>query len=304
MHGKRDLDHQVNVVMPGMAARAAKWKLGVTSYEGGASWRNAGGRSAVLFTRAQENRRMGMLYDQYLQAWQDKVGKDAVFQQYSIFSNGYGPEWPFAAIHYCGDRLKGAMKYDALLRASHAAGDCNLDGVVDFTDFQILAANFGGDGEKDKRWWSQGDFNNDQVVGLDDLKLLLANGKWETWPQAQQEQVKAFLAAHPGPYVQGPDPLTHQGTWTLATRQDQPQTIKIPAREDSGGTPAEYVLITKPRHGTVDVGNYPNVKYTPKADYRAIDDFVIAVKDGDGRQSNPVWVAVEVETSVAPSAKK
>ena len=174
-----------------------------------------------------------------------------------------------------------------------------------FADFQILAANFGGDGEKDKRWWSQGDFNNDQVVGLDDLKLLLANGKWETWPRAQQEQVKAFLAAHPGPYVLGPDPLTHQGTWTLATRQNNQPKIDQDSRPRGFRRNARRIHAD---HQTaarqVDVGYYPNVYYTPNANYRGIDDFVIAVKDADGRQSNPVWVAVEVEKSVAASAKK
>ena len=45
--------------------------------------------------------------------------------------------------------------------------------------------------------------------------------------------------------------------------------------------------------------DYPNVKYAPGADYAGIDDFVVAVKDADGRQSNPAWIAVEVGMSVS-----
>jgi beta-glucanase (GH16 family) len=51
------------------------------------------------------------------------------------------------------------------------AGDTNLDGTVNLTDFNRLAANFGGAG----RLWFQGDFNYDGTVNLTDFNLLAGN---------------------------------------------------------------------------------------------------------------------------------
>ena len=61
--------------------------------------------------------------------------------------------------------------------------------------------------------------------------------------------------------------------------------------------PAAFVLLTPPRHGSVDTSGYPALRYEPCKDYLGIDDFVVAVKDDRGRRSNPVWVAVEVGVS-------
>jgi hypothetical protein len=128
----------------------------------------------------------------------------------------------------------------------------------------------------------------------------------KAWSAAQQKEVTAFLDAHPGPYVWGPDEATHQGTWTIVTLKNSDKAIAIPALEDSGGKPCKYVTITEPRHGKAALEEYPNVKYTPNADYVGIDDFMIAAKDAEGRQSNPVWVAVEVNSAVvaAQTAKR
>jgi hypothetical protein len=50
-------------------------------------------------------------------------------------------------------------------------GDANLDDVVNLSDFNVLAANFGGTG----REWTTGDFNADGVVNLTDFNILAAN---------------------------------------------------------------------------------------------------------------------------------
>ena len=50
-------------------------------------------------------------------------------------------------------------------------GDANLDGAVNLTDFNALAANFGQSG----RTWEQGDFSEDGTVNLVDFNLLAAN---------------------------------------------------------------------------------------------------------------------------------
>ena len=50
-------------------------------------------------------------------------------------------------------------------------GDATLDDVVNLTDLNVLAANFGqGD-----RAWQTGDFNRDTVVNLSDFNILAAN---------------------------------------------------------------------------------------------------------------------------------
>jgi autotransporter-associated beta strand protein len=52
-----------------------------------------------------------------------------------------------------------------------AYGDATLDGTVDTTDFNILAANFGTSGRR----WSQGDFNYDGNVDTIDFNQLASN---------------------------------------------------------------------------------------------------------------------------------
>jgi autotransporter-associated beta strand protein len=52
-----------------------------------------------------------------------------------------------------------------------AYGDANLDGIVDTTDFNLLAANFSGTGKR----WSQADFNYDGSTDTVDFNLLASN---------------------------------------------------------------------------------------------------------------------------------
>jgi hypothetical protein len=51
------------------------------------------------------------------------------------------------------------------------AGDSNLNGTVDLTDFTFLAANFNGTGKT----WLQGDYNYDGSVNLTDFTFLASN---------------------------------------------------------------------------------------------------------------------------------
>jgi hypothetical protein len=51
-------------------------------------------------------------------------------------------------------------------------GDANLDGAVDISDLNLVAANYGLTGGAR---WAQGDFDYDGDVDLNDLNLLLAN---------------------------------------------------------------------------------------------------------------------------------
>jgi autotransporter-associated beta strand protein len=60
---------------------------------------------------------------------------------------------------------------DSVLIRFTRYGDANVDGTVNLTDFNRLAANFGTTG----KIWSQGDFNYDGSVNLTDFNLLAGN---------------------------------------------------------------------------------------------------------------------------------
>jgi fibronectin-binding autotransporter adhesin len=78
-------------------------------------------------------------------------------------------------------------------------GDINLDGVVNGTDFGILAANFG---KSVTAGWEQGDLNYDGVVNGSDFGLLAGNfgksasGQAIALPASQWAALDAFAAAH------------------------------------------------------------------------------------------------------------
>ena len=65
----------------------------------------------------------------------------------------------------------GSQEYDALLSYVEPAGDANLNGIVDYADFQALAANYGNL----NAFWEQGDFNADGMVNWQDLNILKQN---------------------------------------------------------------------------------------------------------------------------------
>jgi len=52
-------------------------------------------------------------------------------------------------------------------------GDCNLDGVVDAVDYIILKRNIGQASGVD--WWEACDLDGDGVVGWSDMDLLMSN---------------------------------------------------------------------------------------------------------------------------------
>ena len=58
-----------------------------------------------------------------------------------------------------------------LLSETEPQGDANLDGTVDYSDFQTLQANLGAT----NAYWQQGDFNGDGVVNSKDLSVLQQN---------------------------------------------------------------------------------------------------------------------------------
>jgi len=75
-------------------------------------------------------------------------------------------------------------------------GDANLDGIVNLSDFNRLAANFGGS----NKIWSQADFTFDGVVNLNDFNRLAGNfGLSAAGPEVTPEDWSALAAAVPEP---------------------------------------------------------------------------------------------------------
>jgi hypothetical protein len=65
----------------------------------------------------------------------------------------------------------GTVDSTAVLFRHTRYGDANLDGLVNLSDFNRLAANFGSTSAD----WSQGDFTYDATVNLQDFNRLAAN---------------------------------------------------------------------------------------------------------------------------------
>jgi hypothetical protein len=88
-------------------------------------------------------------------------------------------------------------------------GDVNLDGVVNGTDFGILAANFGTQVSA----WDQGDFNYDGVVNGSDFGALAGNfgqeasGAAIVLPSSDWQALDAFAAAN-GLLADVPEPAS------------------------------------------------------------------------------------------------
>jgi hypothetical protein len=82
-------------------------------------------------------------------------------------------------------------------------GDANLSGVVDGTDFGIVAANF----NKGVSRWDQGDFNYDNVVDGTDFGDLAANFNKGASGAAAWQALEDFAAAH-GLLADVPEPTT------------------------------------------------------------------------------------------------
>jgi alpha-amylase len=143
----------------------------------------------------------------------------------SAAGNGYGIGYADGA-----DGVVAGLPAGNIEVAYTLYGDVNLDGIVNGTDFGILASNFG----KQVNGWDQGDFTYDGVVNGTDFGLLAANfGKSATGasivlPQSEWTALYAFAAEH-GLMADVPEPSTTllmllSLLALLATRKPRPHT--------------------------------------------------------------------------------
>jgi len=111
---------------------------------------------------ANRDARMGVLYQNLLAMWAEESG-GGIFNQFSLVSP-YSNFGSWGLLEELGQ--SSSPKWDVFLNI--LAGDANLDGVVDFTDFQLLESNFNQVGTL----WDQGDFNLDGTVNYADFLIF------------------------------------------------------------------------------------------------------------------------------------
>ena len=170
---------------------AGKYHLPLLSYEGGQhliAFNGAYGTDLNGDFKIAANRdaRMGMLFRELTDMWKQETGGQ-LFNQFSLVS----PYSNFGSWGLLEDLTQtSSPKWDALL--DELAGDANLDGVVDFNDFQILEASF----NKSHTTWADADFNLDGVVDYSDF-LIFRNKFLPTGaPPVQASMVEAFAQAN------------------------------------------------------------------------------------------------------------
>jgi hypothetical protein len=92
--------------------------------------------------------------------------------------------------------LGNVVDQSAVLVRHTRYGDADLNGLVNLSDFNRLAANFGASGAV----WTQGDFNYDGLVNLSDFNRLAANfGLSAAGPDVSPEDWSNLAAAIPEP---------------------------------------------------------------------------------------------------------
>src|SRR5262249_44799350 len=142
--------------------------LPLVAYEGGEWVVAKDNLNITIKDQAQADPRMYDLYRKMIQYWDQYVGNDNLFMQYTL--NGLNGNYGYWALLQSTSEV-GSQRYDALASMILPAGDITLDGKVDYADFQVLAANF----DMNSAWRAQGDLNHDGAVNAADLTILRAN---------------------------------------------------------------------------------------------------------------------------------
>ncbi len=146
-------------------AVAQQYGVQLVAYEGGQSL-PGNGLNSNLMLAAQSDPQMYNLYVTMMEDWQAVGG--GLFNAYQL--TGYGSQFGFWGM-LPTVLAPGSQKFDALISMLAPAGDANLDGIVDYGDFQSLEANYGTSND----YWEQGDFNDDGAVNEQDLNILRQN---------------------------------------------------------------------------------------------------------------------------------
>jgi hypothetical protein len=160
------VDGQLTKWITEHAAAAKYYGVTLVAYEGGVHLTATNGVNEALKLKMQSDPRIVQTYRHLLDIWQKNGG--GLFTQ-------FGHIGPYTKFGYWGllenMEQKGSVKWDFFMSILLPPGDANLDGRVDFADFQVLQNHAGQSG----KWWEEGDFNGDNSVDAEDLKILRAN---------------------------------------------------------------------------------------------------------------------------------
>lgn len=130
---------------------------------------------------ANRDPRMALIYRQLVDMWNQEGGNN--FTQFALVS----PYTSYGSWGLLEDLTQtSSVKWDFIL--NELAGDANLDGQVDFTDFQILEAHF----NKGRSIWGEGDFNLDGVVDYSDFVIF--RSRFQPTEPAMASAVEQFAA--------------------------------------------------------------------------------------------------------------
>ena len=150
------------------AAVAQQYGIPLISYEGGQGLvPGTNGVNYGVMLEAQSDPRMYQLYLSLMNTWQQVGG--GLFDAFTLDGLNSGNSGFWAMLPNV--LASGGQAYDALISLIQPDGDANLDGIVDYGDFQNLEANYGETGT----YWQQGDFNDDGMVNSQDLNILREN---------------------------------------------------------------------------------------------------------------------------------
>jgi len=129
---------------------ASSFGLALDAYEGGDAFPDSNNNlSASMLSQIENSPSMYTIYQTLYNTW--------------VANNGYGL--------LSNDSLDGSQKWDATISRIVLAGDCNLDGVVNFQDLLIIASNYGKTG----MFWQDGDFTDNGTVDAQDVLLAAEN---------------------------------------------------------------------------------------------------------------------------------
>ena len=203
------INTNLNTQFTATDAVAQQYGVPMLAYEGGQALRNFNGAlnsiiNAAAKSYAEYDPRMAQVIQHLVNAWQADGGQDFNFFAFVEPPGNYGSWGQLDAIN-----LPGSVKWDTVVGLIKPSGDINLDGTVNFADFQALQSQFLAG-----RWWQQGDFLHSGLTDWADalaLESLLTN-----LTPAQQATIAAFNASvHAFDF--GPSASPTPAGWTPAS---------------------------------------------------------------------------------------
>jgi len=194
LNASLDAGGKLRLQIIGMKALADAYNKPLWVYEGGVDLKWASGNAAqkAIVVAANNDTRMAQIYAKLATVWQQEVGGQNPFLQYS-FIDQWASTGTWGLLQSATD--SGSVKFDAVMNQLLSKGDTNLDGQVTYDDYLILKLHWNEAGT----FWEQGNFNGDGITNLADLQLMYPNLTGLT--DAQRQSILDFApnaAPEPG----------------------------------------------------------------------------------------------------------